>query len=328
MTPEELERYARHIVLREIGGPGQRRLGAARALVVGAGGLGCPALAYLAAAGVGRITLVDDDTVSLSNLQRQTLFGTDDVGTSKVAVAATRAQAINPHVEVTALLERIEPDSIGMIAGHDVVVDGTRGKVFASATGEDHLSVFDARTFKELPAVTLESGVDDGTLTPMSLVLDEKGGKLFTVSIGTPEAAVIDVASGKVEKVIDLGNSISASGVAFDAARNRLYVASQGTDNLLIVDVAAGRVLHDVPVGAGALNVAFDDASGLAYVSNRGAGTVTVVNGDGKVVANLDGGTLPNHVRADGKGNVFAVNKSRGAEDPKGDRITRITPKQ
>ncbi|WP_425530588.1 YncE family protein, partial [Stenotrophomonas maltophilia] len=112
------------------------------------------------------------------------------------------------------------------------------------------------------------------------------------------------------------------------AARNRLYVASQGTDNLLIVDVAAGKVLHDVPVGAGALNVAFDDASGLAYVSNRGAGTVTVVNGDGKVVANLDGGTLPNHVRADGKGNVFAVNKSRGAEDPKGDRITRITPKQ
>ncbi|HIE4003963.1 TPA: YncE family protein [Stenotrophomonas maltophilia] len=210
----------------------------------------------------------------------------------------------------------------------DVVVDGTHGKVFASATGEDHLSVFDARTFKELPAVTLESGVDDGKFTPMSLVLDEKGGKLFTVSIGTPEAAVIDVASSKVEKVIDLGNSISASGVAFDAARNRLYVASQGTDNLLIVDVAAGKVLHDVPVGAGALNVAFDDASGLAYVSNRGAGTVTVVNGDGKVVANLDGGTLPNHVRADGKGNVFAVNKSRGAEDPKGDRITRITPKQ
>ncbi|MBP0645355.1 hypothetical protein J8J17_26540, partial [Mycobacterium tuberculosis] len=71
--------------------------------------------------------------------------------------------------------------------------------------------------------------------------------------------------------------------MAFDAARNRLYVASQGTDNLLIVDVAAGKVLHDVPVGAGALNVAFDDASGLAYVSNRGAGTVTVVNGDGKV---------------------------------------------
>jgi YVTN family beta-propeller protein len=114
--------------------------------------------------------------------------------------------------------------------------------------------------------------------------------------------------------------------VAFDAKRNRLYVASQGTDNLLIVDVASGKVLHDVPVGAGALNVAFEPVSGLAYVTNRGAGTVTVVDGDGAVVGNMDGGTFPNHVREDGKGNVFAVNKSRGAEDPKGDRITRITP--
>ncbi|MGN7838466.1 YncE family protein [Stenotrophomonas sp. 22385] len=208
----------------------------------------------------------------------------------------------------------------------DVVVDAKRGKVFASAAGEDHLSVFDAKSFKALAPITLASGVDDEKFVPMSLALDEASGKLFTVSIGTPEAAVIDVASGKVEKVIDLGNSISASGVAFDGRRNRLYVASQGTDNLLIVDVASGNVLHDVPVGAGALNVAFEPVSGLAYVTNRGAGTVTVVDGDGKVVGNLDGGTFPNHVREDGKGNVFAVNKSRGAEDPKGDRITRITP--
>ena len=252
--------------------------------------------------------------------------GVDDTN-GNVWVTNTRQNSIAVYRQKDlSLVHQFPVDAVPH--ARDVVVDGTRGKVFASATGEDHLSVFDAKTFKELPQVTLESGVDDGKFTPMSLVLDEKGGKLFTVSIGTPEAAVIDVASGKVEKVIDLGNSISASGVAFDAARNRLYVASQGTDNLLIVDVAAGKVLHDVPVGAGALNVAFDDASGLAYVSNRGAGTVTVVNGDGKVVANLDGGTLPNHVRADGKGNVFAVNKSRGAEDPKGDRITRITPKQ
>jgi len=210
----------------------------------------------------------------------------------------------------------------------DVVVDAKHGKVFASATGEDHLSVFDAKTFKALAPITLASGVDDEKFVPMSLVLDEASGKLFTVSIGTPEAAVIDVASGKVDKVIDLGNSISASGVAYDAQQNRLYVASQGTDNLLIVDVASGKVVHDVPVGAGALNVAFDAKSGLAYVTNRGAGTVTAVDRDGKVVGNLDGGTFPNHVRADGKGNVFAVNKSRGAEDPKGDRITRISLRQ
>ena len=210
----------------------------------------------------------------------------------------------------------------------DVVVDARHGKVFASATGEDHLSVFDAKTFKALEPITLASGVDDEKFVPMSLVLDEASGKLFTVSIGTPEAAVIDVASGKVDKVIDLGNSISASGVAYDAQQNRLYVASQGTDNLLIVDVASGKVLHDVAVGAGALNVAFDPKAGLAYVTNRGAGTVTVVDRSGKVVGNLDGGTFPNHVRADGKGNVFAVNKSRGTDDAKGDRITRIALRQ
>ncbi len=210
----------------------------------------------------------------------------------------------------------------------DVVVDAARGKVFASAAGEDHLSVFDAKTFQALAPISLASGVDDEKFVPMSLVLDEAGGKLFTVSIGTPEAAVIDVASGKVDKVIDLGNSISASGVAHDAQQNRLYVASQGTDNLLIVDVASGKVLHDVAVGAGALNVAFDPKTGLAYVTSRGAGTVTVVDRGGKVVGNLDGGTFPNHVRADGKGNVFAVNKSRGTDDPKGDRITRIALRQ
>lgn len=210
----------------------------------------------------------------------------------------------------------------------DVVVDARHGKVVASATGEDHLSVFDAKTLKPLEPIALASGVDDEKFVPMSLVLDDASGKLFTVSIGTPEAAVIDVATGKVDKVIDLGNSISASGVAFDAQQNQLYVASQGTDNLLIVDVASGKVLHDVPVGAGALNVAFDPKAGLAYVTSRGAGTVTVVDRSGKVVGNLDGGTFPNHVRADGKGNVFAVNKSRGTDDAKGDRITRIAPRQ
>ncbi|RRT97196.1 ATP-binding protein, partial [Stenotrophomonas sp. 278] len=210
----------------------------------------------------------------------------------------------------------------------DVVIDSQRGKVFASATGEDHLSVFDAKTLKALEPITLESGVDEGKFVPMSLTLDTAGGKLYTVSMGTPEAAVIDVASGKVDKVIDLGNAVSASGVAVDGKNNRLYVASQGSDNLLIVDIASGKVLHDVAVGAGALNVAFEPVSGLAYVTNRGAGTVTVVDGNGQVIGNLDGGTFPNHVSEDGKGNVFAVNKSRGAEDPKGDRVTRISKRR
>jgi adenylyltransferase/sulfurtransferase len=98
LSPEELERYARHIVLQEVGGPGQAALKRARVLVVGAGGLGSPALLYLAAAGVGTLGIVDDDTVSLSNLQRQVIHGTPDVGVSKVESATAAIGRINPHV--------------------------------------------------------------------------------------------------------------------------------------------------------------------------------------------------------------------------------------
>src|ERR1700760_3358419 len=108
---QELERYARHIVLREVGGPGQAKLKAARVLVVGAGGLGAPVLLYLAAAGVGTLGIVDDDTVSLSNLQRQVIHATPDVGVPKVASAAAAITRLNPHVTV-------EPHAMRLLAGN------------------------------------------------------------------------------------------------------------------------------------------------------------------------------------------------------------------
>src|ERR1043165_6489507 len=100
LSAEELERYARHIVLREVGGPGQAKLKNARVLVIGAGGLGAPVLMYLAAAGVGTLGVIDDDVVSLSNLQRQIIHGTSDIGKSKVASAAAMICRLNPHVAV------------------------------------------------------------------------------------------------------------------------------------------------------------------------------------------------------------------------------------
>ena len=121
----ELDRYARHIVLRELGGAGQRRLRAARVLVVGAGGLGAPVLMYLAAAGVGRITVADDDTVGLSNLQRQVIFSTADIGRPKVQAAAQALGRLNPHVGVTPLARRIGAKDTDLVAGHDLVIDGT-----------------------------------------------------------------------------------------------------------------------------------------------------------------------------------------------------------
>ena len=104
----ELERYARHIVLREVGGPGQAKLKAARVLVIGAGGLGAPVLLYLAAAGVGTLGVIDDDEVSLSNLQRQVIFGTDDIGNRKVDGAEAVIARLNPHVAVETHMTRLD----------------------------------------------------------------------------------------------------------------------------------------------------------------------------------------------------------------------------
>jgi molybdopterin/thiamine biosynthesis adenylyltransferase len=125
-TPETLERYARHIMLREIGGPGQKRLAAARVLVIGAGGLGAPLLQYLAAAGVGTIGVVDDDAVDNSNLQRQVIHGHGDIGTPKVFSAADSMVAINPAVEVRPYHRRFTPDMAEtLLADYDLIVDGT-----------------------------------------------------------------------------------------------------------------------------------------------------------------------------------------------------------
>jgi len=122
----EVERYARHLVLREVGGAGQQRLKAARVLVVGAGGLGAPAALYLAAAGVGELRIVDPDVVSLSNLQRQVLYAAADLGAPKTEVAAARLSELNPHVRVDGRATLFTPDTASnLIEGCDVVLDGT-----------------------------------------------------------------------------------------------------------------------------------------------------------------------------------------------------------
>jgi adenylyltransferase/sulfurtransferase len=156
---EELERYARHIVLREIGGPGQAKLKAARVLIVGAGGLGGPLLLYLAAAGVGTLGVVDDDTVSLSNLQRQVIFGTADIGQRKVDGAEAAVARLNPHVSVETHTTRIDADNaLDLISRYDIVADGSDN--FAT-----RYLVSDACYFARKPLVTAALGTFDGSLT-------------------------------------------------------------------------------------------------------------------------------------------------------------------
>jgi adenylyltransferase/sulfurtransferase len=126
LSDTEIQRYARHLLLPEVGAAGQQRLRAARVLCVGAGGLGSPAAMYLAAAGVGRLGIVDHDVVELSNLQRQVLHGTADVGRPKTESARAAVQRLNPHVEVVTHATRLTAANAREIfAGYDVVVDGT-----------------------------------------------------------------------------------------------------------------------------------------------------------------------------------------------------------
>jgi adenylyltransferase/sulfurtransferase len=159
LTSEELERYARHIVLREVGGPGQAALKNARVLVVGAGGLGAPVLLYLAAAGVGTLCVVDDDDVALSNLQRQVIHATADVGRPKIASAAAAIRRLNPHVTIkTHAMRLTAANALGLIGECDIVADG-------SDNFPTRYVVSDACYFAKRPLVTGAVGTFDGTLT-------------------------------------------------------------------------------------------------------------------------------------------------------------------
>ncbi len=126
LQPDEIARYRRHLVLREVGGPGQQELKAARVLIIGAGGLGSPIALYLAAAGVGTLGIIDDDTVSLDNLQRQIAHGTPDIGRLKVASAGDAVTRLNPHVTVEPHAERLTAaNALQRIGAYDLTVDGS-----------------------------------------------------------------------------------------------------------------------------------------------------------------------------------------------------------
>src|SRR5579872_1405272 len=156
---DELERYARHIVLREVGGVGQAKLNAARVLVVGAGGLGAPALLYLAAAGVGTLGIVDDDKVSLSNLQRQVIFATADIGAEKAKGAAAAIKRLNPHVMLETHVVRLTAaNALDLLSHYDLVLDG-------SDNFETRYLVSDACYFAKKPLITAAVGTFDGSLT-------------------------------------------------------------------------------------------------------------------------------------------------------------------
>lgn len=171
LTADEIERYARHIVLPEIGGAGQQRLKQARVLVIGAGGLGAPVLEYLAAAGVGTLGVIDDDTVSLSNLQRQVIHGTDTVGLLKTDSAKAAIARINPNTTVEPHTFRLTTDNApALVARYDIVVDG-------SDNFETRYAVADACASEGKPLVHAAVGRFDGSVTVLKPFEDGRDGK-------------------------------------------------------------------------------------------------------------------------------------------------------
>lgn len=164
-SEEEIVRYARHIILQQVGGSGQRRLSEASVFVVGAGGLGSPVLMYLAAAGVGRLGVVDSDTVDLTNLQRQIVHGTPDLGRGKVVSAAEAIERLNPHVAVDQHEGMLSKDNVlGLIDDYDIVVDGCDN--FPT-----RYLVNDACVMRRKPLV------EAGILQFMGLIMTIKGGE-------------------------------------------------------------------------------------------------------------------------------------------------------
>ena len=246
LTAEEIERYKRHLVLKEVGGPGQQKLKDSSALVIGAGGLGSPVLLYLAAAGVGTIGVIDDDRVSLDNLQRQIVHDTDRVGELKTESAAETLKRINPHVKVKLHSERLTAENaLDVIAQYDVVADGSDN--FAT-----RYLVNDACYLAKKPLVFAAIGPFDGYLTTFRAFEKDEEGKprpnyrcVFPVAPppGTvapcSEVGVLGAIAGVVgtlqaievlKELLDLGDSLVGRLLIYDARGARFQTVNIAWD--------------------------------------------------------------------------------------------------
>lgn len=226
LTDTQLDRYARHIVLKEIGGTGQARLMGAHVALIGAGGIGSPAIQYLAAAGVGRLTIIDDDHVDLSNLQRQTLFGSDDIATPKGIAAARAVARLNPDVSVTPRVQRLDADNASaLIGGADVVIDGCDN--FAT-----RLAVADAALRHRVPLVSAAVGQFEGQLAVFRGWEADK--PCYRCLVGTdPERAEASCAE---QGVLGAMTGVLGSLAALEAIRAIVPFGTDSTGTLLIVD--------------------------------------------------------------------------------------------
>lgn len=231
LSDDELTRYARQIILKEIGGAGQMRLKGATVLLIGAGGIGAPAIPYLAGAGIGRLILVDDDRVDLSNLQRQTLYDVTQVGQHKVDAAAAFVAARNPHVAVETQHLRIDAATApALVARADVVIDG-------SDNFDTRLAVADAALGLRVPLVSAAVGQFEGQLAVYRGW--EPGRPCYRCFVGdTPDAAALSCAdAGILGPVTGMIGSLAA----LEAIRAVAPFGEDPAGTLLIADLLAAR---------------------------------------------------------------------------------------
>lgn len=232
LSDEQLDRYARHIILKEIGGAGQARLLGARVAVVGAGGLGSPVIQYLAAAGVGHLSIIDDDIVSLSNLQRQVLFGTGEVGHVKVDAAAAAVARLNPDVSVMPVEARIDAtNAAALLAGHDAVVDGCDN--FAT-----RLAVADAALALRIPLVSAAVGQFEGQIATFRGWEADK--PCYRCFVGADPAQ--DDVSCADQGVVGALTGVIGSWAALETLRAVVRFGEDAAGRLTIFDALAMRV--------------------------------------------------------------------------------------
>jgi adenylyltransferase/sulfurtransferase len=222
-----LDRYARHIVLREIGGAGQMQLMSAHVTVVGAGGIGCPAIQYLAGAGVGTIRVIDDDVVALSNLQRQTLFGSEDIGRSKAEAAMQAVARLNPHVKLIPIVQRLDADNAETLLRHsDVIIDGCDN--FST-----RLIVSDVATRLRIPLVSSAVGQFEGQLSVFRGW--EAGKPCYRCLVGSDPARA--EASCAEQGVLGALTGVMGSLAALEAIRAIVPFGEDSAGKLLIADL-------------------------------------------------------------------------------------------
>lgn len=208
--------------------------------------------------------------------------------------------------------------------GRDVVIDENLEKAYVSSPTSNQLYIFDTASLQPLQALEIPSSTRQN-FTAMSLSYDQNAQKLYTVSRTTNELAIIDTQNTKVEKTIPLAGIKNASGVSVAPSQQRVFITGQSTDNVAVVDLKTGEIITTTLVGAGPLNVLWDEKTKAAYVTNRGSDTLAILNGDGELIANLATGSLPNHIVTDNEGDLFLVNKARGKDDSTADQLTRIS---